>query len=367
MSDAPALKDYVDAAAVKRLGQQVQQAYPRFPLARFCRDGANGLSPLSFTERTGHIAAVLLDCLPKSRPRAIEIIEKAAPPALASTEGMFSENFWLWPMSDFLRDFGAAHWNETMRACYQLTQCFTAEFAVRPLLHNETDRTLAQLLRWTEDSSQHVRRLCSEGPRPRLPWAPRLDLSAKSVAPILSALRDDKVRYVQKSVANHLNDLGKTESDWLLKLMRQWRRGAGEPRQWIINHALRTHIKAGDAAALEIIGIKPVAVEQARLSLEPADLRIGGEVQATLQVRLKRTAGERILLDWVMHYHRPGRPALKKVFKGSAIKSDDQQSLSINKTFPLAVQSTRKVYSGPHRIEAQLNGKTIAAADFEVR
>jgi 3-methyladenine DNA glycosylase AlkC len=134
MSESKALKDYINRAAVTRLGEQIKTAQPKFPLKLFVATASRGLSGLEFTARTQHVARSLRTHLPADVRSAFGIIRDCLPPPLTQAEGMFSTNFWLWPLSDFVRDFGAGHWSETMATCHVLTQCFTAEFAIRPQL-----------------------------------------------------------------------------------------------------------------------------------------------------------------------------------------------------------------------------------------
>jgi 3-methyladenine DNA glycosylase AlkC len=142
-----------------------------------------------------------------------------------------------------------------MTAQHELTRRFSAEFSIRPFLIHAPERTLARLMEWTSDRDPHVRRLCSEGSRPRLPWAVRLPDFVKNprpVLPILEALKDDPELYVRRSVANHLGDIAKDHPVLAFDLCERWLRGASENRKWLIRHALRHPAKKGDQRALKI-------------------------------------------------------------------------------------------------------------------
>ncbi len=361
-----ALKDYLDGGAVRRLGEQVRAVCPEFALERFIAAAASGLDALEFTARSRHIAAALRARLPKDEKRALRVVEASLPAPLDSAEGMLAQRFWLWPVSDLVVASGPPHWRECMQICYRLTQCFTAEFAIRPLLEAEPEKTLARLLEWSADPNEHVRRLCSEGPRPRLPWASRLELPREQVLPILTALRSDPSRYVQKSVANHLNDLGKADPAWLLALMRDWQRIDTAATRWIVRHALRSLVAAGDPVALEILGYAAPAVAAAKLVVKPARVTIGGSLQAVLRFDNDAASAQRLLLDWVMHYARPGGTS-RKVFKGTAIKLAAGEHGEWRKNFALVPRTTRALHPGIHVLEARVNGHVIARAEFRLR
>jgi 3-methyladenine DNA glycosylase AlkC len=361
-----ALKDHIDRKAVRRLGEQIQSVHRRFDVAGFTREATQGLKNLEFTQRTRHIAVVLREFLPDKVPQALGIITKSLPDPLSFSDGMFKDNFWLWPLSNFVHEFGGEHWQATIDCCYRLTQCFTAEFAIRPQLQREPEKTMATLLEWTSDPSEHVRRLCSEGTRPRLPWASRLSLPREGVLEILEALNRDQARYVQKSVANHLNDLGKDDSNWLLQTMNRWNRNDHPQTGWIIRHALRNHIKDGDATALSIVGYGSVKIKAATLEVSAKKIKVGQSVSGTVSFKSAARTEQTLLIDWIMHFARPNGQSYKKVFKGKEVRLHGGAEFHGSKVFPMKTLSTRKLYPGTHRMEVQVNGKVIATASFEL-
>lgn len=142
-----------------------------------------------------------------------------------------------------------------MSAQYELTTRFTAEFSIRPFLIQQLDRTLSELMRWTTDSNPHVRRLCSEGTRPRLPWGlriPALIANPTPVLPILEALKNDQSLYVRRSVANHLGDIAKAHPELVFQLCDRWLNGATSDLKWLIRHALRHPAKKGNETAIQL-------------------------------------------------------------------------------------------------------------------
>lgn len=366
MSETYALKNYINRVSIRTLGKQMNSAWPDFPLDRFVRASCRNLEPLEFTQRTRHVAAALRKSLPDGIPTALKVITEGLPEELPGVDGMFSEHFWLWPLSDFIRDFATDHWDEAIEACYWLTRCFTSEFAIRPQLERHPQETLKVLLEWTADESQHVRRLCSEGTRPRLPWASRLNLPRDLVYPILESLKCDSSKFVQKSVANHLNDLGKDDPAWLLKTMKAWSLADDPTTNWIIGHALRSLIKAGDATALSILGYGPAKLKEVTLTVSPKKVAISENATVHLQLSPSGSRPQNLLIDWVMHYARPNGRVSQKVFKGKEVVLAAGKSFEYEKSFPMKPRSIRTLHAGQHRLEVQINGKVVAEAIFEL-
>jgi 3-methyladenine DNA glycosylase AlkC len=161
-------------------------------------------------------------------------------------------SFFYLPHTCFVARYGLDHFEASMQAQYELTQRFTAEFSIRPFLSKHEDKTLHVLKGWAQDTSEHVRRLASEGTRPRLPWAPRFPRFQKDPQPVvnlLEFLKDDISPYVRRSVANNLNDIGKDHPDILVEVARSWLVNASPQRAQLVRHALRSAIKRADAKA----------------------------------------------------------------------------------------------------------------------
>ncbi len=222
----------------------------------------------------------------------------------------------------FVAQHGLDHFEESMRAQHALTQLFTAEYSIRAYLDRHPERTLALLREWTRDPSEHVRRLVSEGTRPRLPWAPRLRAFQKDPRPVielLELLKDDPSLYVRRSVANNLNDIGKDHPKLLVATAKRWLRGATPERRWIVNHALRSAVKRADAGALGALGYggkADVAVRKAIIA--PARARIGGSVSISFVLINKLPRRQRVMADLVVHFVK-ARGTGAKTFKLKAV------------------------------------------------
>jgi 3-methyladenine DNA glycosylase AlkC len=308
--------------------------------------------------------------LPAEFPRAVEILVASAgqPHEHEASGGMAA--FLYMPHLYFISQHGLEHFEESMRAQHALTQLFTAEYSIRAFLEKHPERTLARLREWTQDPSHHVRRLISEGTRPRLPWAPRLRAFQKDPRPVielLELLKDDPELYVRRSVANNLNDIGKDHPKLLTDIAKRWLRGASAERRWIVNHALRSAVKRADAGALGALGFGgKLAVKLRRVSITPAVVRIGGSVRIAFELMNASPRIQRVMADLVVHFIK-ARGIGAKTFKLKALELQPRGSASLAKKIGLQQLTTRKHYPGVHHVEALLNGQRLPLGKFELR
>ncbi len=257
------LADLLDREAVECLAHNISLVYSAFDGKAFRRSALNGLKPFSIMQRGHHLAKTLREHLPRRYEQAVQILLKSLTPPQTGTEDLGLAVFFYLPHVSFVATYGLdpAHndghdpFETSMMAQYELTKRFSAEFSIRPFLIQSPERTLAKLTEWTKDSDPHVRRLCSEGTRPRLPWATRIPAFIKDprpVLPILEVLKDDADLYVRRSVANHLGDIAKDHPRLAFELCERWLEGATKERKWLLRHAVRHPAKKGVKAALRI-------------------------------------------------------------------------------------------------------------------
>lgn len=257
------LASLLDGKAIEALAHNLALAWPRFDAKGFRSAARKGLKPLGLMQRGHHLAQALHAFLPGPYEKAVEVMLASLTPPSGDTEQLGLAVFFYLPHISFVGRYGLdPAYNQhrdpfeaSMRAQYELTRRFTAEFSIRHFLIHQPERTLKRLLRWTKDADPHVRRLCSEGSRPRLPWALRIPAfvaDPRPTLPILEALRDDPDLYVRRSVANHLGDIAKDHPQLAYSLCRKWLKGASKERLWLIRHALRYPAKKGDPEALRL-------------------------------------------------------------------------------------------------------------------
>lgn len=257
------LKTLLDREAIDCLAHNLSFASPRFDAQDFRERAVRGIEPLGLMERGRHLAGVMRECLPPVYADAIEVILRSLTPPLPRTVDFGLGGFFYLPHVKFVSIYGLdpAHngrrdpFETSMTANYELTRRFSSEFSIRPCLERWPERTVERLMRWTRDPDPHVRRLCSEGTRPRLPWATRLQalvLDPQPVLPILEALKDDPDLYVRRSVANHVGDIAKDHPGLAFELCERWLDGASAERRWVIRHAVRHPARNGVKAALRL-------------------------------------------------------------------------------------------------------------------
>jgi 3-methyladenine DNA glycosylase AlkC len=256
------LKRLLDRHAVVLLGESFAAVVPGFDARRFRGQALRGLQPLELMERAAHLARALGAQLPQDFAQAGPLVIASLGPPLTTTAGNGLAPFFYLPHSQLIATQGLESPEVGLQACYALTRRFTAEFAIRPYLLQHRELTLQMLATWVSDPDPHVRRLVSEGTRPRLPWAMRLPPFQRDPAPVLpllERLRDDHELYVRRSVANHLGDIAKDHPQRVFELCRRWlTEVADQPpalrkaRHWLIRHAVRLPAKQGVAAALAL-------------------------------------------------------------------------------------------------------------------
>lgn len=370
MTDAPKLKDYFTPAAVREIGDRLAAHHRPFDVDAFVSlvlspADSEPFDQLEFTARSRRIADVIDRQTSLDPPELFDLLVRSLPPELDGSEGVLNDGFSLWPYGDVIAAHGAGHPEEGLAACLELTTRFTSEFAIRPILAAHP-QTLATVGGWTDHHNEHVRRLVSEGTRPRLPWARRLTLPVDEVLGILARLRADPSPYVRKSVANHLNDLAKDHPDRIIDLLAGWYREGVEETRWIVKHALRNHLKNGTPAALSIFGYLPPKVSVEDLCVSPKQPSIGETVEATFSLVSTDLANDqKLMVDLVMGYVKAGGSTSPKVFKYRELNLT-QGGETCAKSFAMVPRSTRRLYPGSHSLTVRVNGEDLATTTFEL-
>ena len=367
---AEPLKNYFGPEIPARIADMIQNVDSAFPREAFLVDALDDYEALELTPRARHIAMALGRHLPQDYQRAIEILIASLGPKLEAAELTGIEVFVYLPHVFYVAEFGVEHFEASMRAQYELTQRFSAEYSIRVFLERYPEQTLARLREWAHDQNVHVRRLVSEGTRPRLPWAPRLrafQADPRPVLELLELLKDDPELYVRRSVANNLNDIGKDNPAALIQTCRQWAEAATAERRWLIRHALRSAVKRGDPAALEILGFgEPTAAIVREIRVVPAIVPIGETVTVAVELANEGSSTERLLVDLRVHFVKANGRLSPKVFKLKELDLAPHASAELTKTISLAQHTTRTHYPGMHRVEVLVNGRASAAHVFEV-
>lgn len=375
---AASLQLLIDDTAAARLAAQIRAVWAPFDAAAFVAESQRGWSALELMARGQRLADLLQRYLPAAYPQALAILVASMGPPLAldargeprAEPGSGSSFFYL-PHSRFIAAHGQHDVPASLAAMHALTQRFTAEFCIRPFLEQAPQATWAQLHVWAHDPSAHVRRLVSEGTRPRLPWAPRqraLQRDPAPVLPLLEALRDDPSSYVRRSVANHLNDIGKDHPNLLLQVAARWLDGASAQRRQLVQHALRSQLKAGDAAALQLIGLgHATALRLSRVHINPQRPRIGEAVTLDFELHNHDATPQRARLDLAVRYVKADGSTRPKVFRLPELSLAPGEHQRVSHRLSLRQMTTRTHYPGRHQVDLVLNGQARVLGHFDLR
>ncbi|WP_244123181.1 DNA alkylation repair protein [Burkholderia gladioli] len=363
--DSPVLlKDSMGERQFRSLLSTLKLIERSFDTRRFLAVALDGLDELSLMARVRRASLAIeagAQALPGGYDTVLTLLAEAAP--------HLGGGFLSLVAPDYVGQFGRHDFDRSMAALAFFTRFGSSEFGVREFLRDDPRRALATLRDWSRHEDQAVRRLASEGSRPRLPWSFRLreiEADPALAAPILDNLRADPSDYVRRSVANHLNDITKLHPDWVLERAAAWG-GADAGTRWIVRHALRTLVKRGDARALALLGASGAArIEAVPFAVTPARIELGETV--TLAAELVSTAQDvqRLVVDYRIGYVKKNGSTAHKVFKLRELTLAPGQRIDIVRSQRIRDFTTRTHYAGRHGVELIVNGAVVAQAHFDL-
>lgn len=365
MSEPAALpknfKERLSPALFRGLAQAVA-AHAPLDIARFLSEiDREGIYEQELKARISTAARVLHGLLPPYA-QSVDALIAAAP-----TVGMW-ENLVL---IEIVQRHGLDDPDRSIEALRRLTPHGTGEFAIRPYINRYMDRMLAELMVWTTDDNEHVRRLAAEGTRPRGVWMEHIPAFRADPAPvirILERLRADPSLYVRKAVANNLNDISKDHPELALQVATRWRAEGHPHTDWIVARGLRTLLKQGEARAHALLDrAQGLALQVEHFGVTPVDPVIGGEVHldATLRSELDEPAA--LAVDYRLHFARPSGRSSVKVFQWTRRMVEPGERLALRTRQALHDLSTRRHHPGLHTVELSLNGLVVASTTFTLR
>lgn len=366
MSDSKALKYLLfKQADIEIFADCIQATYPEFDRAGFLATIYDDTwDKLELKERMAHIVQALSQTMPPDFALATDILIKA------TRQANLSESFLPIIPCDYVAEHGLKHWEISMDALEILTQLGTAEGAIRFFILDTPQKTMAKMLAWASHENEHVRRLASEGCRPRLPWniaLPDFKADPSPILPILNTLKNDPSEYVRRSVANNLNDIAKDNPEVVITTLQDWHQNPTPEIQWITQHGLRTLIKDGNLKALALLGYQPkpdIKIHDFRF--DRTSLEMGEALEISFRVESTNDKPQPLMIDYVLHAVKANGQQSAKVWKLKKVELSGRATLEITKKHHFKPVTTRKYYGGTHRIELQINGAIYDGADFEL-
>ncbi|MDF1489036.1 DNA alkylation repair protein [Tessaracoccus caeni] len=353
-------KDELSPELVARIGGDLAAASSAFDRAAFERLACAGLGELELMARVDWIARALATTMPPSAERADRLIR-------AALDNGGLHGWASMPVNAYVSSTLLDRPDVALPLLAALTPRYTAEFAIRPFIETHYETTMEHLRSWTTDSNEHVRRLVTEGTRPRLPWGRKLARFVADPAPtiaLLEVLADDESDYVRRSVANHLNDISKDHPDLALDVARRWSRSLTRG-DFVVRHGLRTLIKRGDPATLAVLGFDHDArIDMENLTCSPSTISIGDAT--TISFALRAAAPTKAAIDYLVHYQGARGPKAGKVFKLTVRDLPGGRAVDFSRRHRFAHVSIRTIHPGAHRIEIQVNGRVLGATEVEV-
>ncbi len=356
-------RDEFSPTRVDVLAQVMKAAWPDFDAESFRLGITEALAPASLTGRLAILAERLGRLLPTEFHDAVAVISSA----------LDDDRFTGWitmPCGSYIAAHGLDHPEEALDLLARITPRFSSEFAIRAFIEHRPEVTFERLDRWVHDDDEHVRRLVSEGTRPRLPWAPRLRSLIADPSPavrLLDRLVDDPSPYVRRSVANHLNDIAKDHPEVALACARRWLTG-GPDAAWVVRHGLRTMVKHGHVEALALLGVDhdaPIAVTS--FSVHPTVVPIGGEIELSATMVLDAGAiSTDALIDYRVHYMGASSLKAPKVFKLTRRTLVPGEPVSLVRRHRFEHVSIRRINPGRHVVDIQVNGRVLGTAELRV-
>jgi 3-methyladenine DNA glycosylase AlkC len=369
------LRNSIGRKSIGQLSERISSVHAEFNKDQFSQLAFNNIDELGLNERIKQVRIALNDVLPNDFTVAVGILVKALGAEIPqdNLDGVdltSSHGFIVLPQCEFVAHYGQQDFEVSMLALMEMTKRFSSEGAIRAFIEKHFDATYLQLKKWIKHDNVHVRRLVSEGTRPRLPLFSRLPRFIKDpalVIELLDELKDDSELYVRRSVANNLNDISKDHPKQVTDLLSKWSVGADDNRRWLIKHALRTLLKKGDKAALAILGFAAVPkLKVVQFSLDKSHIKLGEELNISMDLLCESDTSHNMMIDYVVHHKKANGSLTPKVFKWTQKSISRKSPLKLCKKHSIKAISTRKYYAGEHEVHLQINGEILAKCHFNL-
>ena len=323
--------------------------------AQLIADQLHLVLPSEFDARRAVLYAIL-------HPEEIDNADK-----ISDEDGI--RNWGIFPLTLVVGQHGTDEIESSLALLKEMTKRFTSEFGIRDLILADQDKALLVLQQWVTDPNHHVRRLISEGTRPRLPWAkqlPKLIKDPSPMLPLLEALRDDKEEYVRRSVANHLNDIAKDHPELIAELANKWMIGADKNREKLVLHACRSLIKQGHPLTLKAFGIEPPEITLTDFGIESDQVIFGTALDFKAKLLSTSDKPQDLIIDYSIHLLKANGKTAAKVFRGTKVTIDAGETYQFQKKHAIKPITTRKYYPGVQAVSLRINGNDFGYIEFDL-
>jgi 3-methyladenine DNA glycosylase AlkC len=342
---------FFTASSINDVAGTLKEYYPGFDKEKFTRlVFTEDWESKELKERMRHTTTCLHKTLPESYEEALDILKKAAP---------FVKGFEAMSLPDYVECYGMDDWNLSLPALRHFTKYSSSEFAIRPFLDRDPEKTMAMMSAWAEDKDPKVRRFASEGCRPRLPWAmalPKFKKDPSLILPVLEKLKNDESDSVRRSVANNLNDISKDNPESALEISERWY-GRSKHTDEIVKHACRTMLKTGNKRALLIFGYgDPSHIGIENFSLNKETAAIGESLRFAFELIINEQEKRKLRLEYAVYFMKANGKLSKKVFQIIEKEYEPGRHL-LSRKHSFVDMTTRRHYPGEHRISIIVNGE----------
>lgn len=367
-------KNNISPDLVRCIGSHVAQHHAGFDRLGFETDILAELEDLELKQRAGLIARHLDRHLPKDLSSRFAILQAMLHPMteVAFDRGSDERGIRGWgmmPLGMVVAASGLDDFDASFALLKEMTKRATAEFDVRPFLAQDQERALAIMAPWVKNESLHVRRLVSEGTRPRLPWGMRLQslvVDPTPTLPLLEALKDDPEDYVRRSVANHLNDIAKDHPDLVADIAKSWLKDADRNREKLVRHACRSLVKQGHTATLEAFGLNPPEIRVEGPQILTSDVAYGESVGFDVELVSTSSNPQDLVLDYLIHFRKANGTLSPKVFKWTKLTLAPGERLTLSRSHAIRPITTRVYYGGTQAVSLRINGQDFGFSEFEL-
>jgi 3-methyladenine DNA glycosylase AlkC len=378
-SVAEPFKNLLNQQLVEYMADHFDRHYSHFDQNAFIVTATRGLESLELKARSEHITQAMTKHFPADFEEAGNILLASLGPEQTDNQSLDDgqevgiSGWAMTILANYVALKGQGHFDLSMMLLKEMTKRFSSEFAIRFFILQSQEKTLALFELWVKDPDQHVRRLVSEGSRPRLPWAMQLPQFIEDPTPVIALLehlKDDDEEYVRRSVANNLNDIAKDHPELVADIAERWllegNNVVNRNRQRLVRHACRTLIKNGHKKTLAILGYLPPVIKSSKVSVLTPKVIFGEALEFSLSLESNSKVTQPLMIDYIVHHQKANSKTTGKVFKWSNTNLLPGKTLTIQKKHAIKKITTRVYHAGLHGLEVVVNGVSIGRVDFDL-